>query len=143
MVTDQEISQALQSLLHESSNLSNPNSIFSGFTTLNDIVQQLESKLGVNLSHKADFIGAQIHLLFRSHPPHPHQQLQHPQHPQHPPPHPKDHFAPHQNPNFQPSPSPSAFQTFSSQPPPPKPEVAATAATAPEPPKERFVFSFG
>ncbi|KAF3453370.1 hypothetical protein FNV43_RR03810 [Rhamnella rubrinervis] len=132
MVTDQEISQALQSLLHESSNPSNPNTIFSGFTTLNGVVQQLESKLGVNLSHKAEFIGSQIHLLFRSHTPHPHHQLQHPQHP---PPHPKDHFAPHQNPNFHPS--PSAFQTFSSQPPPPKPEAAVAAATAaPEPPKE-------
>ncbi|KAH7546810.1 uncharacterized protein LOC107434308 [Ziziphus jujuba] len=129
MVTDQEILQGLQSLIRESS--SNPN----GLNTLSDVVQQLESKLGVDLSHKSDFIRAQIQLLFRSHPPQPHpHQLHHHQHPQHS--HPKDHFAPHQNPNFH-HPTPSAFQTFSSQPPPPKPEAAASVAVAPsEPPKD-------
>uniref|UniRef100_A0A803R9R9 DEK-C domain-containing protein n=1 Tax=Cannabis sativa TaxID=3483 RepID=A0A803R9R9_CANSA len=109
MVTDQEISQALQTLIQESSNN-------SGINSLNDLVQELEKKLGQDLSHKADFIRNQIHFIFRAHPtaPQQHQQPQ-PQHqsqsqPHPPPPQLNDRFAPHQNPNFHPT--PSAFQTF-------------------------------
>ncbi|KAL5548517.1 hypothetical protein UlMin_003748 [Ulmus minor] len=132
MATDQEISQALQSVIHEAS-ISNDG---GGLTTLNGVVQQLESKLGVNLSHKADFIWAQIHLLFRSHPTHPTHQQRHQVSVQ------KDPFAPHQNHSFHPSPSPSpspsAFQSFSVQSPPAKPEAATAneAGAASELPKE-------
>ncbi|XP_024023690.1 uncharacterized protein LOC21397167 [Morus notabilis] len=128
MVTDQEISQALQTLIREASVTG------GGVTTLNGVVQQLESKLGYDLSHKADFIGSQIQLIgpqiqliFRSHTTQPQRQQQH-HHQQQA--QLNDRFAPHQNPNFQPS--PSAFQTFPFQPPPtplpaPKTEPAAAA----------------
>ncbi|XP_068311560.1 uncharacterized protein [Pyrus communis] len=126
MVTEQEISQELQALIHDST--SNPNTTTPTFTTLNDVVRQLESRLGLDLSHKTDFIRAQIHYLFRSHPPTPQPQRQ-PQPQQIPQPqHAKDHFALHQPPNYH-HPAPSAFQTFSSQPPPPllKPEPGTNA----------------
>ena len=145
MVTDQEISQALQTLIQESSS-----SISSGLT-FNGVVQQLETKLGgVDLSHKADFIRAQIQLIFRSHPTTvPHQQHQHHHQHHHQPPPPttqlNDRYAPHQNPNYHPS--SSAFQTFSLQPqqsqPPPQPKhdvpVAEESVSAAERPKEGFV----
>ncbi|PON38711.1 p53 negative regulator [Parasponia andersonii] len=138
MITDQEISQALQNLIQESS------SVNSRPTTLNGVVSQLESKLGHDLSHKAEFIRSQIQLIFRSHPtvpPHHHQQQPQSQ-PQPAPPQLNDRFAPHQNPNFHPT--PSAFQTFSlqphqPQPPQPKHEVAASAeesVSATDRPKE-------
>ncbi|CAL9017916.1 unnamed protein product [Prunus brigantina] len=139
MVTEQEISQALQALIHDTT--SNPNTTTPTFTTLNDVVQQLESRLGLDLSHKTDFIRTQIHYFFRSHPPTPQPQPQ-PQHQQQQqqqqqqqhqhqlpqPQHPKDHFALNQPPNYH-HPTPSAFQTFSSQPPPPllKPEPGSAA----------------
>ncbi|XP_057486400.1 uncharacterized protein LOC130772527 [Actinidia eriantha] len=89
VVSDQDIAQALESLLRET----NPSTTL---TSLNGVVQQLQSKLGFDLTHKVDFIRNQIHLLLlRSTPPQPphfHQQQQ------------KDHFALHQNPNFQPVP---------------------------------------
>uniref|UniRef100_A0A803QUV6 DEK-C domain-containing protein n=1 Tax=Cannabis sativa TaxID=3483 RepID=A0A803QUV6_CANSA len=140
MVTDQEISQALQTLIQESSNN-------SGINSLNDLVQELEKKLGQDLSHKADFIRNQIHFIFRAHPtaPQQHQQPQ-PQHqsqsqPHPPPPQLNDRFAPHQNPNFHPT--PSAFQTFSIHPQPPPVNHAVTAKDEPvsatDRPKEGFV----
>ena len=58
MVSDQEIARGVETLLRQS----DPNVI----TTLNGVVQQLEAKLGLNLSHKADFIRDQINLLLRS-----------------------------------------------------------------------------
>ncbi|KAK9268509.1 hypothetical protein L1049_000262 [Liquidambar formosana] len=127
MATDQEIAQALQTLLRET----NPNA----FTSLNAVVQQLQSKLGFDLTHKVDFIRNQIQLLFRPHHHHPP-----PQPPQH---HPhKDHFALQQNPNFpthhpSSSPFPPQFQSFQ---PVPKTEPAGpvqnVAVVAPEAPKE-------
>ncbi|XWS19320.1 hypothetical protein CRYUN_Cryun31cG0005200 [Craigia yunnanensis] len=58
MVSDQEIARGVETLLQQS----DPNVI----TTLNGVVQQLEAKLGLNLSHKAGFIRDQINLLLRS-----------------------------------------------------------------------------
>ncbi|CAI9760244.1 unnamed protein product [Fraxinus pennsylvanica] len=74
MVSDQEIAEGLETLLHQS----NPGSL----TSLNGIVQQLEAKLGLDLSHKAGFIRDHITFLHRSH------HL------------PKDHFAPQPHPQF-------------------------------------------
>lgn len=144
MVTDQEISQALQTLIREASVNG------GGVTSLKGVVKELESKLGYDLSHKADFIGAQIQLLFRSHPTQPQQQQHHHHHQQHQQQQQQqaqlnDRFTPHQNPNFQPS--PSAFQTFPFQAPPPLAPSKAEAAVADdvvspsERPKERFVLS--
>ncbi|CAK9163873.1 unnamed protein product [Ilex paraguariensis] len=93
MVSDQDIAEALESLLRES----NPNTTF---TSLNAVVQQLESKLGLDLTPKIDFIRTQIQLLFRPQPP---PRFLHP---------PKDHFALHQNPNFHPSHSPQLSPNF-------------------------------
>ncbi|CAI9088301.1 OLC1v1022601C3 [Oldenlandia corymbosa var. corymbosa] len=84
-VTDQDIAEALSTLLREQ----NPHNPAIG--TLNGIVRHLESKLGLNLSHKIDFIRSQIHLYFQPPPPQPvvtHQL-------------PKDHFVLHHNPNLQ------------------------------------------
>ncbi|KAG5561186.1 hypothetical protein RHGRI_004266 [Rhododendron griersonianum] len=92
MVSDQEIARGVETVLRQS----DPNAV----TTLNGVVQQLEGKLGLDLSHKAGFIRDQINLLLRSPPPTPqpshlqkdhfalHQHQQHPQYPQYPP-----HFA--------------------------------------------------
>ncbi|KAI4306167.1 hypothetical protein L6164_029468 [Bauhinia variegata] len=117
MVTDQEISQTLHSLFRES----NPRRTFN---TLNDIVQELQAKLGVDLTHKVDLITAQINILFGSHPPRPPQHHPRPLLQPQPQPHPqsqlqplpKDHFALYQNPKFQASPTPvsSAFHNFPS-----------------------------
>ncbi|KAI4307934.1 hypothetical protein L6164_031058 [Bauhinia variegata] len=137
MVTDQEISQAVQSLFRES----NPRRTFN---TLNDIVRELQAKLGVDLTHKVDLITAQINILFGSHPPRPPPPpLQHHPRPQlqpHPNPHsqsqsqsqpqppPRDHFTLHQNPNFHATPTPvsSAFHNFPSH----QATVKVDAATA-------------
>ncbi|XP_059666484.1 formin-like protein 18 [Cornus florida] len=93
MVSDQDIAEALESLLREA----NPNTTL---TSLNGVVQQLESKLGLVLTHKVDFIRNQIQLLLRPQPtPPPPPQHHHLHHHLHP--HPsKDHFALQQNPNF-------------------------------------------
>lgn len=76
MVTDQEIARGVESVLRES----DPNAV----TSLNGVVQQLEAKLGLDLSHKAGFIRDQISSLLgsqpQSHPPKDHFVLQH--HPQ-------------------------------------------------------------
>ncbi|KAK7305190.1 hypothetical protein VNO77_43091 [Canavalia gladiata] len=137
MVTEEEISEAVQSLLRES----NPRS--RSFTTLNQVVQELQAKLGHDLTHKLDFITAQINLLFGSQQPppqNPQRQLQ-PQQPQPP----KDHFAPHQNPNFHTATVTSGFQTFPSNPvaadavhteAPPPPPPAAAVVEANEIPKK-------
>ncbi|XP_057540490.1 uncharacterized protein LOC130818357 [Amaranthus tricolor] len=63
MVSDQEIAEGIESLFRET----NPNS----FTSLNDVVVRLQSKLGFDLTHKIDFIRAHISLLFTSQPPAP------------------------------------------------------------------------
>ncbi|KAK3218872.1 hypothetical protein Dsin_012842 [Dipteronia sinensis] len=60
MVSDQELAKSVETLLRQS----DPNS----FTSLNGVVQQLEAKLGLDLSHKAGFIRDQISLLLRAHP---------------------------------------------------------------------------
>nr|DAD23568.1 TPA_asm: hypothetical protein HUJ06_025031 [Nelumbo nucifera] len=79
MVSDQEIANGVETLLRQSG----PNTV----TSVNGVVQQLEVKLGLDLSHKAGFIRDQIDLILRSHAqPHPH---------------PKDHFALQHHPQFQ------------------------------------------
>ncbi|OMO64703.1 hypothetical protein COLO4_31888 [Corchorus olitorius] len=55
MVSDQEIARGVETLLRQS----DPNAI----TTLTGVVEQLEAKLGLDLSHKAGFIRDQINLL--------------------------------------------------------------------------------
>ncbi|KAI5330778.1 PREDICTED: upstream activation factor subunit [Prunus dulcis] len=79
MVSDQEIAEGVETVLRQSG----PNDV----TSVNGVVQQLEAKLGLDLSHKAGFIRDQISFLLR-----PYAQPQ----PQHQPP--KDHFALHTNP---------------------------------------------
>ncbi|KAM1008974.1 hypothetical protein FF1_005303 [Malus domestica] len=75
MVSDQEIAEAVETVLRQSG----PNDVAS----VNAVVQQLEAKLGLDLSHKAAFIRDQINFLLRpfAQPPQP----------------PKDHFALHYN----------------------------------------------
>ncbi|KAL5077425.1 hypothetical protein RYX36_016409 [Vicia faba] len=78
VVSDEEVSEAIHSLFRET----NPRT--RTFTTLNQVVQELQSKLGHDLTHKLDFITSQINLLFASQQPPPripHRQLQHPQQP--------------------------------------------------------------
>ncbi|KAJ9132213.1 hypothetical protein P3X46_034007 [Hevea brasiliensis] len=110
MVSDQELAKGVETVLRQSE----PNSV----TSLDGVVQQLEAKLGLNLSHKAGFIRDQINLLLRAHPttvtttataiaatqqppppplphPHPHPQL-HTIHLAQ-----KDHFALQHHPQFQ------------------------------------------
>ncbi|KAK6947008.1 DEK, C-terminal, partial [Dillenia turbinata] len=90
VVSDQEVAQALDSLLRET----NPNSF--PFSSINDVVHQLETKLGFDLAHKIDLIRNQINrhfLLLRSQPP--------PTQPPPPQPQPlKNQLLFHQNPNF-------------------------------------------
>ncbi|XP_038995313.1 uncharacterized protein LOC120119572 isoform X2 [Hibiscus syriacus] len=91
MVTDQEIARGVENLLRQS----DP----TVATTLNGVIQQLEAKLGADLSHKAAFIRDQINLLLRppqtqpQPPPKDHFNLQH--HPQFPPHQPHLQFPPH------------------------------------------------
>lgn len=104
MVSDEDIAKGVESLLRET----DPSSI----TTLNGVVQQLEARLGLNLSHKAGFIRDQIDLLLRSHPPQ-----------AFPPPTPKDPFALHNHPQF-PSTHPHHFPShFALHPGPPSDEI--------------------
>ncbi|KAK2639865.1 hypothetical protein Ddye_027660 [Dipteronia dyeriana] len=138
--TDQEIAQAIHSLFTETTN---PNDVTrtNNLNSLNGVVQELESKLGRDLSHKLDFIRAQIHrhFFFQQQPsppaPPPRQhQHQHPRISTH-----NDHFALHQSLNL--LPASSAFQSFSAQPSAPvKDEAdsvsAAAAGKSNEPPKE-------
>ncbi|KAJ6700368.1 hypothetical protein OIU79_013411 [Salix purpurea] len=60
MVTDQEIAKGVETVLRQA----DPSAV----TSLNGVIQQLEAKLGLDLSHKAAFIRDQINLLLRSHP---------------------------------------------------------------------------
>ncbi|EYU27702.1 hypothetical protein ABFS82_13G132300 [Erythranthe guttata] len=60
MVSDQEIAEGVETVLRQS----DPNAV----TSLNSVVQQLEAKLGLELSHKTEFIRDQITFLLRSHP---------------------------------------------------------------------------
>ncbi|XP_020238006.1 uncharacterized protein LOC109817197 [Cajanus cajan] len=115
MVSDEEISEAVSWLFRES----NPRS--RSFTTLKEVVEELQAKLGHDLTHKVDYIAAQINLLFASQPP-----------PPHTPPLPKDHFALPENPNFRPAPVSAEFQSrsFASEAPPPAP--AAEGSVAPK-----------
>ncbi|KAM7252114.1 hypothetical protein ACFE04_023997 [Oxalis oulophora] len=57
VITEQEISQALQSLLSDNNDNNN--------ISVNDVVQHLESKFQVDLSHKLDFIQSQTHLFYK------------------------------------------------------------------------------
>lgn len=84
---EQQIAQGLENLLGAAS----PN--FTSYTSLHDVVEQLESKLGFQVSHKIDFIRSHIQYLLRSPPPP--QQLYHPH---------KDHFALQQLPIPRPAP---------------------------------------
>ncbi|XAR65733.1 hypothetical protein NMG60_11009935 [Bertholletia excelsa] len=132
MVSDQDIARGVETVLRQS----DPNTV----TTLNGVVQQLEAKLGLDLSHKASFISDQINLILRAHPqPHPskdHFTLQHNVHYQtsHPQFHP--HFAFQQQQqlyraaedlNFRsqlpPAPSPSPSQAQLQLPTQPRPQA--------------------
>ncbi|KAK4278385.1 hypothetical protein QN277_016238 [Acacia crassicarpa] len=139
MVTDQEISQAVQSLFRDS----NPR---RSFTTFNEVVQELQAKLGHDLTHKLDFISEQINILFGSYPPRPPPPPPQPrlaslllqqQHTQLVPPPSKDNIIFARNPNFQAAPPTavtSAFQSFASHPATVKPEAAAADGTGGDPP---------
>ncbi|KAL6544524.1 hypothetical protein OROMI_023386 [Orobanche minor] len=97
VVTEQQLAEALESLLRNANTL----------TTLNDVVQQLESRLGVDLGQKIDFIRSRIHHFFffqsqsQNSMPHQHHQQQE-----------EDHFTIHQNPNLHPTPSPQLPSNF-------------------------------
>ncbi|KAH6764410.1 SWIB complex BAF60b domain-containing protein [Perilla frutescens var. hirtella] len=122
-VTEQQLAQALESLLRET----------NAATTISGVVEQLESKLGVNLVHKIDFIRSQIHhfLLLQSQPQNfmTHYQQQ------------KDHFAIHQNPNFPHAPAAHLPPNFTAHhapegyafrhPPPPPPPQPQSPPTPP------------
>ncbi|MQM17898.1 hypothetical protein Taro_050878, partial [Colocasia esculenta] len=69
MVSDQEIASCVQSLLRQLGPGGAP-------VNFNGVVQQLEAKLGLDLSHKAGFIRDQINLLLRPAPAVLHQQQQ-------------------------------------------------------------------
>ncbi|CAA6672356.1 unnamed protein product [Spirodela intermedia] len=60
MVSDQEIASCVESLLRQSGPGGPVTSV-----NVNSVVQQLEAKLGFDLSHKAGFIRDQINLLLR------------------------------------------------------------------------------
>ncbi|KAL2483720.1 SWIB complex BAF60b domain-containing protein [Forsythia ovata] len=110
VASDQEIAEALESILRDCTNN-------NAFASLNGVVRQLESKLGFDLSHKIEFIRSQIHsfLLLQSQAPnflsHHNQQ--------------KDHFALQQTPNFHLTPSPQPNfavhrpEDYGYRPPPP------------------------
>ncbi|CAL1384680.1 unnamed protein product [Linum trigynum] len=104
-MSEREISQALHSLLHDYSTSQSQSSAAGPLTSMTAVVHHLQSKLGVDLSPKLDFIRSQLQqLLFQQpHPPPPpppqHHQQQQPFPP--PPPSYKDRYAPHQTtPNF-------------------------------------------
>lgn len=159
MASDQEIVKGVENLLRQS----DPTAV----TSLNGVVQQLEAKLGQDLSHKAGFIRDHISLLLRAHPtpallsprPNPQkdhfvfQQQQQQQHPQlfpHGTPQFDSHFGFQQhNPQFGPQdlnfrqpqrqPHPLSASHFQSQTPPQavKPELLPQNVAAPKTSKER------
>ncbi|THG08386.1 hypothetical protein TEA_012759 [Camellia sinensis var. sinensis] len=111
MVSDQDIAEALECLLRQT----NPSS--TTFTSFNSVVHHLESKLGLDLTSKLDFIQNQIHLLLlRSHPPPPPLPLQKP-------------ISPPPKPYFPPTPA------FRRRPNPPPPLLLTPPL--PNPPKSR------
>ncbi|KAL1201710.1 hypothetical protein V5N11_006251 [Cardamine amara subsp. amara] len=59
MVSDQDLAKGVETLLRQS----DPSSL----TSLNSVVQQLEAKLGLDLTEKTNFIRDQINLLLRAH----------------------------------------------------------------------------
>ncbi|XP_004293361.1 PREDICTED: uncharacterized protein LOC101314347 [Fragaria vesca subsp. vesca] len=130
MVSDQEIAEGVETVLRQRG----PNDV----TSVNGVVQQLEAKLGLDLSHKAAFIRDQINFLLR---PYPQQQQQQPQPP------PKDHFALHPSHNpyhphhlhpqfaqaqFLPQQFPSHFALHPHSRPPPPPEAYTFQAPPPQ-----------
>ncbi|CAL5202267.1 unnamed protein product [Lathyrus oleraceus] len=153
VISDEEVSEAIHSLFRET----NPRT--RTFTTLNQVVQELQSKLGHDLTHKLDFITSQINLLFASQQPPPqlpHRQLQHPQQPPPQQQHQhqqtqqlcfsdKDHFTLHQNPNPYSVPVTSVFRNNTvtaagtaddstvAQHPPLSPNVVPKESTQPKP----------
>ncbi|GER44899.1 SWIB complex BAF60b domain-containing protein [Striga asiatica] len=60
MVSDQEIANGVETVINQS----DPNAA----TSLNGVVQQLEARLGVDLSHKAEFIRDHITFFLRANP---------------------------------------------------------------------------
>nr|GLL45670.1 uncharacterized protein LOC109169858 isoform X2 [Ipomoea trifida] len=130
MASDQEIASGVEALLRQS----DPNAVIS----LNGVVQQLEAKLGLDLSHKAGFINDQINLLRSKPPPPPPQQqsrdhfalLHHQQFPTSQP----EHFYPHfalQQQHYQHSavaPSPHQLRPAVLQPQAPPPTVVRLTA---------------
>ncbi|EOA16792.1 hypothetical protein CARUB_v10005012mg [Capsella rubella] len=60
MVSDQDLAKGVETLLRQS----DPSSL----TSLNSVVQQLEAKLGLDLTEKTTFIRDQINILLRAHP---------------------------------------------------------------------------
>ncbi|CAL1389387.1 unnamed protein product [Linum trigynum] len=100
-MSEREISQALHSLLHDYSTSQYQSSVAGPLTSMNVVVHHLQSKLGVDLSPKLDFIRSQLQQFFfqQPHPPLLHQQQQQPFPPSLP--SYKDSYAPHQpSPNF-------------------------------------------
>lgn len=135
MVRDEEIAEALDSLIRESTPFQ--------ISSINSVVSQLESKLGHDLSHKLDFIRSQIHLLFRSQ--HSHSQPPSPQ-PASRQKQPEDHFTQQQVTNFSAgppnfTPQRSEDLNFRRDPATASPaEPAGGPVAAPEAPsQERFV----
>ncbi|KAG2688539.1 hypothetical protein I3760_09G100300 [Carya illinoinensis] len=139
MVSDQEIAKGVESVLLQSDR--------NTVNTVDGVIQQLEAKLGLDLSHKAGFIRDQIDHLIRSHSqPHPQPPPQRQSHHLQPP---KDHFALRNHPQY-PSTHPQQFPphfalqphshhrpdelTFRQpQPPPPQPRPLP-AQVPPQPP---------
>ncbi|PRQ28289.1 putative transcription regulator SWI/SNF-BAF60b family [Rosa chinensis] len=132
MVSDQEIAEGVETVLRQQG----PNNV----TSVNGVVQQLEAKLGLDLSHKAAFIRDQISFLLRPYPLHHHQQQQ--QQPQPPPP--KDHFALHHNPyhhhpQFAPTPFlPQQFPSHFALHPHSRPPPEAYTFQAQQPPQQQL-----
>ncbi|CAH2078264.1 unnamed protein product [Thlaspi arvense] len=60
MVSDQDLAKGVETLLRQS----DPSSL----TSVNSVVQQLEAKLGLDLTEKTSFIRDQINILLRAHP---------------------------------------------------------------------------
>ncbi|KAK4439738.1 Upstream activation factor subunit UAF30 [Sesamum alatum] len=122
-VTEQQIAEALEALLRDA----------NAFTSLNGVVQQLESKLGVNLSHRVDFIRTQIQHFLRLQAQH-HNFMSHHHHQQ-------GNFALQQTPNFHPMPSSHPPPNFSAHhtaegysfhpPPPSQPQSSQPAPATP------------